>query len=492
MVSQTDAVTSTSPGTNMAVTSAGLTTSGSSATAGGSVTGTGGPVTSTGNPAGGTSGGAISTSGATNGVGGATATASTSGGAPGDCGITVDSYELSPTIATVGIVSWSATAAIDSAEISFGPSDTGLTMTAPVDLNEPGYRTLLLGMKSQRDYNFQIVATAAGQTCSSEVLSLSTGYIANALPDIEREVVQAAAVSPGFIVTMLNTSPYALIFDADGDIVWWASGPTTASSARMDWHGKNMWMVTGNPSPSGRGELWRVSMDGSETVKSTGLDVHHDIAPLPNGNVVALVHQDGCSAILELTPELTTARTIVADVSTLYQPSGMGCHPNSVLYHPEDESLTVSDREPNLYVKVSKTGELEWQFGGQNPLGPHISQIWSVNHGHQLLPDNHFLFFNNNGDQPGFGVGTSHAVEFALDLEALTATEVFRYVSDDNLNSASLGDVQRLPNGNTLVTYSNTGVIHEVDAGGALVQVFRTGVTGYAMHRESLYGPPPK
>src|SRR5690606_1968941 len=139
----------------------------------------------------------------------------------------------------------------------FGPSDTGMTMAAPVDLSEPGYRTLLLGMKSERDYSFQIVATSAGQTCSSETLTLTTGYVANAVPTIRREIAQEAAISPGFIVTMLNTSPYAFIFDADGDVVWWAAGPGTASSARMDWDAKNMWMVTGNPNPTGRGELWR-------------------------------------------------------------------------------------------------------------------------------------------------------------------------------------------------------------------------------------------
>lgn len=484
----TDAVTSN----NTDSANTGPTTNGPSSTASGPVTSSAGSVTSTGSSTS-TSGGTATVNGVTSGGGGASGTVGvTSAGPVGDCGITVDSYELSPTISTVGIVTWSATATIDSAEIQFGPSDVGLTMSAPVDLNKPGYRTLLLGMKEDRDYSFQIVASSAGQTCSSDTLTLTTGPVANALPLVEREVMNEAAVSPGFIVTMLNTSPFAIIFDADGDVVWWADAPDTGSSARMDWNNEAVWMVTGNPSPSGRGQVWRVSMDGTETVKSTGLDIHHDVAPLPNGNAVVLVHQGDCSAILELTPELTTARTIVEDVSTLYQPAGTGCHPNSVLYHPEDESLTISDREPNLYVKVSKAGELEWQFGGENPKGPHIPATWSVNHGHQFLPDNHFLFFNNNGNEPGFGAGTSHAVEYALDLQAMTATEVFRYVSDSGLNSGSLGDVQRLPNGNTLVTYSNTGVIHEVDPEGEVVQVFSTGVVGYAMHRESLYGPPPK
>ncbi|HEU5074737.1 MAG TPA: hypothetical protein VFU02_11195, partial [Polyangiaceae bacterium] len=77
-----------------------------------------------------------------------------------------------------------------------------------------------------------------------------------------------------------------------------------------------------------------------------------------------------------------------------------------------------------------------------------------------------------------------------LDVEALTAEEVWRYVDDKG--SGSLGDVQRLNNGNTLITYSNAGWVYEVDAGKEIVQTFQTDPLGYLQHRESLYGPPPK
>jgi hypothetical protein len=58
--------------------------------------------------------------------------------------------------------------------------------------------------------------------------------------------------------------------------------------------------------------------------------------------------------------------------------------------------------------------------------------------------------------------------------------------------SAVLGDVQRLPNGNTLVTYSNSGTVVEVDGQSNIVARFTTGSMGYSTFRETLYGPPPK
>ena len=55
--------------------------------------------------------------------------------------------------------------------------------------------------------------------------------------------------------------------------------------------------------------------------------------------------------------------------------------------------------------------------------------------------------------------------------------------------SATLGDVQRLPGGNTLVTYSNDGTIVELDPSWNAVQTFSVRV-GYSNWRPTLYGPP--
>jgi hypothetical protein len=52
--------------------------------------------------------------------------------------------------------------------------------------------------------------------------------------------------------------------------------------------------------------------------------------------------------------------------------------------------------------------------------------------------------------------------------------------------------VQRLPNGNTLITYSNGGTIVELDPQDNIVARFTAGSLGYSQFRETLYGPPPK
>ena len=74
------------------------------------------------------------------------------------------------------------------------------------------------------------------------------------------------------------------------------------------------------------------------------------------------------------------------------------------------------------------------------------------------------VFANNGGGQ-----NSSTIEEYALD-----GTKIFSYAGGEY--TANLGDVQRLLNGNTLVTYSNAGVAHEVDAQGTLVMRFSSPV----------------
>jgi hypothetical protein len=100
---------------------------------------------------------------------------------------------------TVGIVTWSVDAdGITEASIEFG-LDTDYGMTAPVDLEEPEFRTLLLGMKPEQTYHFRIVAMAGGTTYTSEDQTVDTGP-ATDLVSVELDVVDEANREPRFFI----------------------------------------------------------------------------------------------------------------------------------------------------------------------------------------------------------------------------------------------------------------------------------------------------
>jgi hypothetical protein len=397
---------------------------------------------------------------------------------------------LSPAIPTVGIVTWTTSLPdVTRAEIQFGRASVGASeYVAPVDLDQPGYRTLLLGMKGSTTYLVRIVASNGQGSCASADYPITTGPVPASVP---AQSVATDGTSPrarGFIVTSSGLQGNsAFILDTDGAIVWWAKAPNSPSRVHMSWDGTQMMMMALNVRNVNAGDIEIVGMDGTGQTALGGFATsHHDLTAIPEGFATFLWNRGGTDAPCSLvewhqsTGELTT---IVSDLGSVYNSTNF--HPNAIHYIPGDDAYTVGDRYPNLFVKLSRTGSLIWQFGGGNPKDPTKFftglPAWSVNHGHQLLPDGTFLFFNNTPNE---------AWQYALDTTRMTATSTWHYTAS-GATSTVLGDVQRLPNGNNLVTFSTSGQIHEVDPTGKLVAGFRSSSYGYAEFRESLYGPPP-
>jgi hypothetical protein len=147
----------------------------------------------------------------------------------------------------------------------------------------------------------------------------------------------------------------------------------------------------------------------------------------------------------------------------------------------------VSDLTYAGVTKFDRTGKQTWQAAG-NFLGMH---------GHELLPNGNLLWFqahNGNNAQPLGAPSPVYEYSFAGGGGASSAKLEWTYVGDES--SFVLGDVQRLPNGNTLVTYSLANVLQEVTPAGEVVQALSgswgtfSGELGYTWFRKTLYGPP--
>jgi hypothetical protein len=458
--------------------------------------GTGGHDGATQEGAVGTSGLAGSGIGGGAGSGGTTGAAGAGGGGIGgaagsgaiSCTISATST-FSTAMPNVAVVTWSTSLANPTkAEIDFGPATGETTMVAPVDLTQASYRTLLLGMKGGTSYVYRIVASGAAGSCTSDSYTIMTGAVPTSAPAVTATIVDASAHDRGFIVTSSGiTGATTFIIDADGTVVWTANGPKLTSRAHMSWNGTQMYMMALNVQNASLGDIQTIAMDGTGITSLPGFTAsHHDLTAIPGGFATLLWNtsvKDAPCSLVERADATGALTTVVADMGTVYNSASF--HTNSVHYYPSDDTYTVGDRNPSLYVKLTRDGQLIWQFGGVNPKDPSKFftglPTWSVNHGHQLLSDGTFVFFNN---------GANEAWSFALDATIMTATEILGYTAAAATSNV-LGDVQRLPNGNYLVTFSTSGVIQEISPQGALVATFSSNSFGYAEFRESLYGPPP-
>jgi hypothetical protein len=153
-----------------------------------------------------------------------------------------------------------------------------------------------------------------------------------------------------------------------------------------------------------------------------------------------------------------------------------------------------SNLQSSQIAKVKRSdGSTTWILNGSTATITGIT--WKGgNHGLHLLGLDRLIIFNNNNTTDG-GSGPSNAIEIALNLTAKTGMSTWTYTASPSQANMVMGDVQRMPNGNTIICYSTRGVIDEVNAQGMLLQRMTaagTGNFGYIEKRATLYGPPPR
>ena len=485
----------------------GSSTGGSTGTGGsvstGGTTGTGGRATGGSTGTGGTS----STGGGT-GTGGTAAT----GGSTGTGGSTT-SCTITPTatpstkIPTVGIVTFTTTlASPTSASIKFG-LDTNYGMTAPVDLKQTNYRTLLLGMKPSKTYHYQITVTNSSGSCTGADQTIATGAKPNgtALPTLTPTTNNKAALWGGFLVTgsYQGSTNQSFILDADLDFVWWYADGSDGCGTRMSYDGQYMWINNGNvPATNGSTHVHRVTMDGlTDTDFSTPFaNMSHQLLPMPDGSVAFYASgSNGCDdiKIFPANGTPTTAATTLVNARTAHGGTG-SCHLNNIEYSQSDDTLVFSDLDNDCLTKIDrKTGTTVWVLNGNTGgiTSTFTGDLWSGGeHGFHLISATDILLFNNNDSG-----SSSQALELTLDTSAKKSTKKWSYVPATATKVQVLGDVQRMTtagpsgagNGNTIVDFGTGDKVHEVDANGTLLQEIKSQYPfGFMEKRATLYGPP--
>jgi hypothetical protein len=408
--------------------------------------------------------------------------ASPSGGAGGTSPFQVEVHlasEESPKApSTVGIVTWSSLQGEPSAaSIEFGLT-TDYGMSAPVDADSGDLRTVLVGMKPERTYHFRIVAEVGAESLVSEDYTLTTGSApdASVLSPVDFQVLLDEEREPGFIITSYwnNQSQSGMVFilDSDGDIVWWYDSEIDigVGKAAMSDDGRDLWMINGAASQND--PLRRVGMDGLNPQTYTSVNGSHDIVPV-EGSVMAFVALFTAAEVDRSGPLQTILPPL--EINTIPPP-----HINALAYNKTLATYLVSNLTEDVYIFPRAGATPETTTLLTSIIGPN-SGWGGAQHGVQLLSNNHLLLFAN---QESNDPTASTAIEYDLD----TGQEVWRYESDHY--SGNFGNVQRLPNGNTLVNYSNVGVIHEVTADGVKVLEITTNpYLGYASWRPDLYRP---
>ena len=127
-------------------------------------------------------------------------------------------------------------------------------------------------------------------------------------------------------------------------------------------------------------------------------------------------------------------------------------HMNSIAIW-SDTSFIISTRHMDEITCIDRrSGEIIWRLGGKKSSFTFINDPIGFNHQHcprKLSNGNILIFDNGNLHDPQF----SSAVEYSLDLDNMTASLVKRYRHTPDAFAPRDGSSQRLPAGNTIITW---------------------------------------
>jgi len=393
----------------------------------------------------------------------------------------------------------------------------------------------VLGLMPDTDYEMWITASAPdGSSSDGPPVRFKTGALPPDLPVFN--VDQRGELEPGYtMVAWIGLGGQlqrpqaipAIIVDAAGHVVWyrqlenwitdWQEQPDGTYTAAV-----NSIQVPDFESPANlyfqldrQGEILR-------TWSAIGgwLTDDHELRLLPNGdalimainqttmdlrpwggssrgtvlgNILQRVDADGqvlfsWNALDRLSIDATDPLAL----SQLTEASTLDFTHANAIDLTADGNYLVSMRHLSQIIKIdSQNGDIIWKLGGADsdfafeadPLGG-----FSFQHAIRELPNGNLLLFDNgNGHRPP----QSRAVEYALDLDRRVATLVWQFNPQPHLFGSAMGFTQRLPNGNTLITYGFLPRVQEVNASGQVLWDLRapegTGWIYRAIRIPSLY-----
>jgi len=407
-------------------------------------------------------------------------------------------------------------------ELEYGLEET--ILSHPV-LGNGGtdHRFVVLGLKTDHDYVFEAVALASESSTRSDLVTAHTDPTVEDVPTftVTTNDTEQTCQPDGFLLLtwVQGGNSGMTIVDKDGDIVW--SVPLTdtdvqASRAQITHDGSGIVYTTADALRQDLvGEVVVQPIDGTDPTVTSTPTAHHDVVPLPDGNVAWLGYSfgdylcDGGGTIEDAAVDTIEEATPGGSTTVLYDmfddyPHPLDCstgssfflpgrydltHSNSLMYRESDDAFFHMLRWHDTLIKVDRSsGDYQWQFGGtyseftpaagQDPEDifhhGHMSDIWNGG----------MMVFDNNDPGP------SVVREYTIDEDAMTWEQAWAW--DTGAFELLLGDIRRLPQpecrDHVLVTQSTSGVVREMlqDAVGTTVWMLEPEVSNTIVSRAEV------
>lgn len=277
---------------------------------------------------------------------------------------------------------------------------------------------------------------------------------------------------------------YVVILNPDNEIVFYKKvGKFGARDFKMHTNGMMSYL-------SGESEHFIILNNKLEVIDSVqcknGLDTDfHDFVILENGNYCLLCRgksikdfsalggakaHEVVDPIIQIQDSLHRVKyewraaphfegDFIIDALNNFSPTGNlknYIHLNSVDIDEKGNFLVSSRFQSQISYVDRDSGEILWRLGGKQSEFVFENDFgFSDQHSAQWTSDSTILLFDN---RCFVEEKYSRSVEYQLDIENKTATKIWEYVRADSLHSQTMGNTQRLSNGNTLTSWGDAGL----------------------------------
>jgi hypothetical protein len=348
------------------------------------------------------------------------------------------------------------------------------------------HEVLVMGLFEGAVCELEAIAEVGGRRGALTEPLGAVGPLPDWLPPITLEAPHPELVQPGWTLWNLYPErPYGpqsyVIIDEQARIRWYFRYPTgTGSGSAADADPIEGGLLTG------KGILrW----DGTWDVEYR-FQIDHEVVRSP-WNEATFFHlsqsRAGCST--NSAEGVVNERNLV-DGSAVWSwricdnyephtiPEGVDhwSHLNAIVPVPGTTSFLLSSRFQNNIIRVNRETEaVEWVLGEGGDFVVDEDAHFYRSHAPEFVGENRILLFDN-GEPTIRPYSRALELEYTFDEEGLPATAhlVWEYDADEALFSPAKGDVDRMPNGNTLINFpdlNETGpsILVEVTSEGELV-----------------------
>lgn len=284
---------------------------------------------------------------------------------------------------------------------------------------------------------------------------------------------------------VITASLYLIILDDSGQPVYYKQEPNTVQDFTKQPNGSLTFYMTSK----------FYVMDNSYTITDSyqggngyTLDMH-DFQILPNGDALFLIYNSqtidmsqfvpggqvtatvtGC-IIQEQAPDKTVVfqwsswdHFFITDTTiSLTDPRIDYVHCNAVELD-QDDNLLLSSRHMNEITKIDHdTGDIIWRLNGKNNQFTFVGDsppYFTYQHDIRRLPNGNITLFDNGDLRPA--PLYSRGVEYQMDEVNKVITQTWEFTNTPKTFAFATGNVQRLPNGNTLIDWGTTGLVTEL------------------------------